>query len=68
MVLNNFLTAKVNEVKFVWNYTNGGDAIFPLHISALRSEVVTRTTNAVEYIHLHFKNNFMSHPNIYNFL
>lgn len=38
------------------------------NILALRSETVTRTTNADEF-HSYFKNNFsMSHPNIYNFL
>jgi len=35
------------------------DAIFPPHIFwALRSESVTRTTNAVEFFLSHFKNNF----------
>lgn len=35
----------------------------------VRTWVHTRTTNAVESFHSHFKNNFyMSHPNIHNFL
>ncbi|KAE9522740.1 hypothetical protein AGLY_016849 [Aphis glycines] len=54
---------------YIYDTYISDDALFPPHMWALRSETVTRTTNAVEFFHSHFKNNFyMTHPNIHNFL